>query len=333
MVSIIVRGNRLYLRATLPLKNDGSGRKQQDISTGLKDDPQGRKIAAARAKKLEADLALQKFKWSDWIDLPPEGTILIGKAIHQFEAYYWETRKRNAGREQNFKLDYGKYFDKLPPDEPLSAEALKKALLRFDPDSFYRARAHLAYGALARWANIELSSEWKFLKGKYQSPRDRTIPSDEEIEENIDRIGSAGWRWIYGILAAYGLRPHEIFHISLERFPALLISANTKTGARLVYPLKPHWPTDWGLEEKHLPNFKFEGTNKVLGTKVSNGFKQQGIGFQPYALRDCYARRAAEMGIDSLVVSKWMGHSVSVHARHYACFIDEVSMLKIWKNL
>jgi len=66
LCSIRQKGKRFYLRATLPLKQ-GTGRKSQEIRTGAIASKEGLSIAQSKAKKLESDLSLSKFQWSDWL--------------------------------------------------------------------------------------------------------------------------------------------------------------------------------------------------------------------------------------------------------------------------
>ena len=66
LCSIRQKGKRFYLRATLPLKQ-GTGRKSQEIRTGAIANKKGLSIAQSKAKKLESDLSLSKFQWSDWL--------------------------------------------------------------------------------------------------------------------------------------------------------------------------------------------------------------------------------------------------------------------------
>ena len=330
-VRIVARGNKLYLRATLPHKRTDRLTQQYYLSTKLDNTPDNLKIALLRAQKLEADLNLEKFQWSDWADILPNNALRVRDALEGFRQWYWETRKSSVAREKDYINLYQRFFAYLPPEEALTAEVLRSTLVAFEPDSYYRMRAYGAYGALARWASIELPLDWKFLKGKYQSKRDRLIPADPFLENLRDSITTPSWRWVFGILAAYGLRPHEIFHLDLSPFPAIKVAEETKTGARVVYPLHGRWVEQWELDKMALPNISLEGkTNKELGTKISQEFRDRKLGIVPYALRDAYAIRAARLGIDSLMASKWMGHSVAVHSDHYLTYIDEEAMAKIW---
>jgi len=330
---IIVRGNKLYIRATLPHKRNTKVNWQQDISTKLSNNTEGIKIALLRAQKIESDLNLDKFQWSDWIDCLPENQISVEDALQAFEQWYWETRKRTTAREKDYKNLYQRFFDYLPQREALTGELLRSTLVAFEPDSYYRMRAYGAFGSLARWGKIELPQDWRFLKGKYQPKRDRVIPDDSQIESIRESITNPAWRWIFGMLAAYGLRPHELFSLDLSKFPVVRVMEATKTGARLIYPIHKRWAEEWKLEDRVFPEIITEGkTNKELGTKISQGFRDRKLGIVPYALRDAYAIRGAKLGVDSLMMSKWMGHSVDVHAKHYLSYIDEVAMSRIWEQ-
>jgi integrase len=334
-VKIQVRGDRLSLVATLPAK-DGSGkRKQQRIATGLPNTKDGLRTAKARAQRLESDLNLERFKWSDWADLPDNGGILVKDGIARFEKWYWETRAKTVGREEAFRENYLKFLKKLPENKAITPELLREALVEYQADSFYRQRAHLALGFFARYLKIPLPDDWKALKGKYKPKSDRYIPDDADIEKIWQAIANPGWRWVFGMLATYGLRPHELFHLDLTKMPVIRVLENTKSGARLVYPVPSRWVQHFDLANRSFPNFEIVGelSNTSLGNKISVGFKQRNLGVVPYGLRDAYAVRCAVLGVDSTIAAKWMGHAIDVHVRHYQKYIDEIAMAKIWERL
>lgn len=332
-VKIRVKGEKLYLRATVPAK-DGVGRKQYDIATGLANNQDGLRVAKARAQRLEADLNLQKFQWSDWITIAdPKTGITVKEAVTRFEAWYWEIRGKTLGREQAYRDGYQRYFDLLPESSSIDGKLLREYLVKFPADSDKRRRAHLAFGAIARFLKIELPSDWKYLKGKYQPASDRYIPSDQEIEEIWQSIANPGWRWVFGILAAYGLRPHEVFFLDLSELPVIRVNKNTKTGERLVYPVPGHWVKVFELSELEFPNIITAGkSNQDLGEKISQAFRARRLPVVPYGLRDAYAVRCAVNGIDSSIAAKWMGHDISIHCKHYQKYIDKVAMQKIWEQ-
>ncbi len=80
-VTIIKRGNKLSLRATLPPKpGDGIKPKRYTISTGLFANATGLKLALAKAQKLESDLIYERFSWG-----VEKGKITVAEAITEFE--------------------------------------------------------------------------------------------------------------------------------------------------------------------------------------------------------------------------------------------------------
>jgi hypothetical protein len=167
-IKICRRGNRLYVRGTLPPKpGDGNKPKQYKMATGLPATQEGVKLAKAKAQKLEAELIYERWDWSK-IDkttpLQPENT--VEKLVTEFENYYWQTRQKTVNREKNYKDDYLQPFLYLPQDEPISGDLLKKALLTLQPDSRQRLRFAIAYGALAKFAGISI--DLSQLKGNYQ---------------------------------------------------------------------------------------------------------------------------------------------------------------------
>jgi hypothetical protein len=194
-------------------------------------------------------------------------------------------------------------------------------------------RAYVAFGALAKFAKIDLPDDWAKLRGEYKPSGDRVVPSDIEISKIREKILDPQWRWVFGILAAYGLRPHELFYLDFSKMPILIVQAGTKTGHRLVYPMPGRWVEEWDLAETHPLEKPEEKANKYIGQRIAKKFHSLELGIVPYGLRDAYAIRAAVLGIDSAIASKWMGHSLEVHYRSYLRFIDQIAHDKIWEKL
>jgi len=66
--SVTMKAGRdvLYLRASLPSKKDPSRSAQQEISTGMKEASADRSEVRDLAFKLDEDISLGAFSWSDW---------------------------------------------------------------------------------------------------------------------------------------------------------------------------------------------------------------------------------------------------------------------------
>ncbi|MBD2109270.1 hypothetical protein [Nodosilinea sp. FACHB-13] len=48
------------------------------------------------------------------------------------------------------------------------------------------------------------------------------VPSDGEIETIWAAIANPGWKWVYGLMATYGLCPHEVLGLPTPK--ALLLT-------------------------------------------------------------------------------------------------------------
>lgn len=335
-VKLRVKGNKLYLRATLPPKpGDGRKSKRYELSTGIPYNAKGIEYALAKAKELEADLILERFSWYKYLK---EGATLasIEDWVRRFEINYWQTHDRTINREDNYRSDWTRPFTFLPPDEPLTEEVLRRVLLRFASDSRDRRRCYVAFNALANFA--ELEANLKDLRGNYKPKIQREIFTDGQIESIRNSIKNPAWQWVFGICACYGLRPHEVFRLNCERLtdspPILSVEQDTKTGLRSVFPLPGEWVEKWQLWAVKMPNVRVEGrSNTALGSRVSQEFYELNLGLTPYHLRTAYAVRACRLRIPDSVASQWMGHDITVHYRSYQRHIDEIGHQIIWESL
>lgn len=331
-ISVRQKGDRLYLRGTFPPKPGEPEWKQRDISLGIYANPSGYKRAEIEAKKAGAQLADKAFNWLDWIDSPKEELETISAWIKHYEDEYFNRRSRNPKSETTWKTDYRQPFAQLPLDAPLTAEILRQLIIESEPDTRNRQRRCMAYGALARFAGIELDA--KSLRGKY-SPRQvnpRELPSDKKIAEWRDRINkeNEAWGWAFGIMATYGLRNHELFHIDLERLrnsPVLsLIDDNNgggKTGGRRVWAIYPEWYDKWHLWDVDLLPKVTGKSNAALGGRVTTAFARYDF-HKPYNLRHAWAVRSIDFLPVELAAAQ-MGHSLEVHSKIYHHWIsDEV---------
>ena len=328
-IKIMQRGKRLSLRGTLPPKpGDGTKPKQYTISPRLPATPEGLKLAIVQAQKIEADLIYDRFSWKvDTEDL------IVEQAIVEFEKDYWATREKTLNRANNYKYDYLNHFLYLPQDELLSTELLKKALLTTEPDSRKRRGMTIAYNALLKHFNIE--SDLNKYKGNYQPKIKRQIPALNDIDRYYAEIKLPQWRWVFGIIACYGIRPHEIFHLDLSMMqeypPALMVSEGTKTGSRLIYPLPDEKRIEsWKLYDPILPKIKTEGkSNMELGRKIGQKFNEYKIP-SPYHFRDAYAILGEVLNYNPALMAQWMGHSLDTHYKRYLSHISKREFNSAW---
>lgn len=325
-VVIEMQGMRLHLRATLPPRPDSTKQQpyQQRISLsnqGIRANPLGIKEAEAEARKVGALLARREFDWSPYLKCDQEPNLTVDDWINQFEADYFANRSRTPQSETTWRDDYLKTFKKLPKNAALSVEVLKETILNTTPDTRTRKRTVRVLTALAKFAALDIN--FKNLTGTYSptkvNPRD--LPDDRAIATAFNQIPAGSWRWAYGVLATYGLRNHELFHLDFSKFPVLFVQGG-KTGQRWVYPLYPEWALEWELDQVNLPQCSGK-TNSDLGNRVTHAFKRLDVPFQPYDLRHAWAVRALEFGLDISLAAAQMGHSVKVHTDIYHHWISE----------
>jgi integrase len=323
-VSIQQIGNRLYLQATLPPKPDSLKTKphQQKISLGVFANGAGLQYAQKEARKLGDAIAFKLFNWKDYLIQPEEQMITVGILIKDFEKDYFNRRPRNSQSEYTFEKDYLNIFKKLDQTKELNKEDILEVIFSFAPDSRSRKRSVMAFMALVKFANFDFDIG-KY-KGEYnnQKTAPRDLPSDKEIHELFFSIKNPQWQWAYGILATFGLRPHEIFLVYPDSKLPILEVDKGKTKERKVWALHPEWVSEFDLQNFKIPNCSAKN-NAELGHRVSVQFRRYNIPFKPYDLRHKWAVRAIEFGLDVSLASQQMGHSVKVHCEVYQRWIGE----------
>ena len=184
---------------------------------------------------------------------------------------------------------------------------------------------------MAKFAGLDI--DLKKYKGHYSKAKlsPRNLPSDELIIETFYSIKNPQWQWLFGMMATYGLRPHEVFNIDLNSDFPIVDILDGKTGARRVWALPPQWVKDFDLTNIKMPNCS--GSNRDLGDRVGTFFRRNKIPFKPYDLRHKWAIRAIELGLDVSLASKQMGHSVQVHCEVYQRWLDDSVHQKAYDNL
>lgn len=172
------------------------------------------------------------------------------------------------------------YFCLLPADRPATAEDVRRFALHTseslkahleDPSEPLQPMATHKQGfrqkrevvSLLRRAGFgaiapeELSSELKGMVNRKKQAlvaagqSRRRIPTTEAIEEWLDQVMAEDplWGWVFAMVATYGLRPHEVWHIgSLPDEHGLITVGEaahhikvTKTGFRAAVPLPASW--------------------------------------------------------------------------------------------
>ena len=329
-VTIIIKGNRLYLRATLPPRpmSNKSFPHQQEIALGVYATVDGLSMAEKEARKVGFRLESGEFSWKPYLRHRLTGTLpykTVGDWVGALKMDYFMRRAKTPQSLTTWETNYNEVFKRLPGDQPLTELILKKAIAATPPDTRTRQKTCLALDKLAKIASVDFDA--KRFAGNYSPTKvsPRSLPSDLVIVEWYYRLSNPAWRWAYGMLATYGLRPHELFYLDLEEFSqggGVLRVLAGKTGARRVWPLHPEWVEEFSLSEVKLPACHGK-TNRDLGNRVTRYFRRQEMPFRPYDLRHCWAIRSMQYGLEIGLAAQQMGHSATIHSQTYHAWLAD----------
>jgi integrase len=333
------RGSKLNLRGTLPPK-PGSNRlkaHQQRLSLGLPATAAGLKEAEQRVKVITAQLIQNSFDWrnylegSGWGRLDASG---LAQQIEAFERHYLEnaaqSRQGNSAK-TTWSSAYAPYLRKLEAilqaqGKLTVVEAIYATVRATEANSRSRQLCCTALGAFARWLNLDLPVSLKDFWGSYGNSRARQLPTDALILETWERIPNPAWRFVYGVMAVYGLRNHEVFFCNYDNLrlgqldSTVQVLATSKTGSHEVWPFLPEWINQFELRQGNLPPVGTDLTHTTLqrvGQRVTAQFRRYDLPFSPYDLRHAWAVRTILLGLPDTVAAKMMGHSVAIHTRTY----------------
>ncbi len=336
------RGDRLSLRGTLPPRPGSAKqrRHQQRIPLGLPATKPGLKQIEQEAKIIAARLIEHRFDWSDYLapsQTPePEGASLEER-IAQFQAAMMAQAGPDTAALASCKTTWAKayapYLNKLAaqvaqsPSQSL-AEAIVAVLEGYPPHSRSRQVGYTALKAFAAYQQIDLPTDLDSLWGRYggRQAQRRHLPSDQDIVAWYDRIANPGWRYVYGLMATYGLRNHEVFFCDRTLLTSgdlearITVLETTKTGLHDVWPFYPAWVEQFNLRQTILPAINTDlkqTTLQRIGQQVTTQFRRYQVPFSPYDLRHAWAVRTIHFGLPDTVAARMMGHSVAIHTRTY----------------
>lgn len=243
-------------------------------------------------------LACKEFDWSLYLK-PQEDEdeesdrVTVADWLDRYQAHFFATRGQTPETEAVWKKDYyGFVFKHLSPTAELTSDLLIHAAQRPKANTRSRQYTGLLLQQLAKFAELEV--DLNAYAGNY-SPnkiRPREIPDDEKISTVREQFKNPAWRWVYEMMACYGLRNHEVFFTEVMTEPPYIVTITEgKTGRREIRPLYLEWAERWCVWDPLVP--EVNGTHRALGDRVIKAFKRQGVPFTPYSLRHAYAIRAS----------------------------------------
>ncbi len=338
-IQIERRGEKLNLRATFPPKPGSDQRRssQQRLSLGLPATKPGLKQIEQEAKVIAAQLIQKSFSWHDYLAASGGkrlSQLELAEQIQAFERSFFGSAHRltnPAATKTTWNSAYAPYLRKLEATQAANRslslpECLYKTVNAIDINSRSRQLCCTALAAFAEFLKLELPTALKTLAGGYgkQQLQTRELPSDAAILAAWQQIPNPAWQFVYGIMATYGLRNHEVFFCDygplVNGDTRIDILADTKTGSHEVWAFYPEWIETFGLREVNLPAIGTDlkhTTLQRIGQRVTAQFRRYGVPFSPYDLRHAWAVRTIHVGLPDTVAAKMMGHSVAVHTRTY----------------
>ncbi|MBX9253257.1 site-specific integrase [Desmonostoc muscorum CCALA 125] len=355
-VTIRESNGSLQLRATLPIKpgdkdKNGTGRKQYNLSLNIPANLDGLKTAEEEAYELGKLIARHTFEWKDKYlgnEAIRKDFQTIGELLEKFEEEYFKTHKRTTKSEHTFFYYFSRTKRFTNPTDLATSENLISSIEKIDKEwAKYNATRAISAFCLTFKIEIDLSKY-----SKMPENNSRNIPTDAEIAEGINKfeeyLNNRGnqvnqnvqdswqlWRWAYGMLAVFGLRPRELFinpdidwWLSQENLDfTWKVHKDSKTGEREALPLHKQWIEEFDLRNpKYLEMLAVEISKKdntnyaeitALTQRISWWFRKIGLDFKPYDLRHAWAIRAHILGIPIKAAADNLGHSVQVHTQTY----------------
>jgi integrase len=151
------------------------------------------------------------------------------------------------------------------------------------------------------------------------------LPSDEEIVMTYYGQDDPGWRWVYGMIATFGLRSHEVFYLDIRNLVdggSMVHVLEGKTGKRMVWACYPEWIEQFKLRDRILPPITGK-SHEDYTQRVCKFFGRCPGNFTALDLRHCWAVRTLLCGLPVEVAAKQMGHSVAVHEKTYHRWITQ----------
>lgn len=319
MASITAQRGRLYLLAKVPRRDGAPGLTQSRIALRLDDTAVNRRMAAKQLQTLERQLEQGTFDWSYWQDEQERG-ITWRQAItklHRARVVLGRTS------ETTWEINYMGRLRQLNPTSACTTSSMATALERYDRGScsykelFYLLR-HLSRLVAVPFPEVQLPT--------YRDAAPVAVPTDDQIVSWVEGAGPASW--YFGMMACYGLRPHEIEGAALIDRDYCQVQEQSKTGFRTVVPLPREWVERFRLRDRRLRP-TLQGAAHARPDQVAKWLSKElaklGLPWRPYALRHAYAGRLWREGgsrLDIYTASRLMGHSPQQHGRTYRAHIQ-----------
>ena len=353
------RGGRLYIRGSLPSKENKNIQKVQRISLGINADNYGLEEAKKKLQLINLQLELNQFEWEDWITSSTQKSKktydFFIKKISEFEKNFFKGYRNdhlNSARKSTWNGSYKPYIKRMISTYQKNVNKdinsiFLNTLQSYKEGSRSRKQCGTSLNVFAEFLELSLPSEWKSLSRGYgiKKASFRNLPDDNLIEELWKNIPNKSWQYVFGLMATYGLRNHEVFFCDLSSLKnngdkILRILPTTKTGEHQVWPFHPKWVelfelSSLGNDPNLLPKINRDlrkTTLQNIGKRITDQFNRYSINIRPYDLRHAWAVRTIFYDLPDTVAARMMGHSVSLHTQTYHHWITKRDQQKAVNN-
>lgn len=325
MAKIRVQRGRLYINGMFPKKSGEPGTEQTSITLQLNDTPAGRKAADKWLKKIERELRNGSFNWDDY-----RRTKKGGDSKTWLEAIRTLRRKKvELGKvtPSTWEVNYWGTLKLMPLQSVVTTAGIAEELGRYKRDQYTYKKLYGLLRHIATIAKVEFPEAP--VPTYSQNSTSTEVPSDDEIVEWVLGSGAA-YQWCFGMMATYGLRPHECDECRLVDHNGILLAQvdnETKTGYRTVIPQEKAWVQLFNLQHRvPRPDSQRQEERKDATSVWLNARRlKQKIQWKPYSLRHAYAGRLWRNGGSELSIfdaAQLMGHSTQIHIKTYRAWID-----------
>lgn len=331
-VRVRQKGSYLYLRATLPPK-PGTGHikpQQYELSLSIPATDDGLTRIEIEAQKLGGLIAMDRFDWSLYMKESAPTYQTVGVLVEQFRKHYLAT---NDISESTWHQHYDGVYRRMPHDAELTPALILSVVLQTEANTRNRKETCRKLQKLANFAKVTV--DLKPYEGGYGAAavKPREIPEDEVIVEWRDRIPNDSWQWVFGMLATFGLRPHEAFFVSEFIDPHTIRVSEGKTGPRITQAFRPEWAELWNLQDIKKPPCTWRRYND-LGMRCCRQFERYKVPFSPYSLRHAWCIRGTVIYQMPLpVMAALAGHDPSVHLATYNRWISEKQHREVYRQV
>jgi len=322
MATISAYRGKLYLLGRFPAKDGSDQLKQTRIATGLEDTPANRRVAEKQLKKLERELKAGTFDWGDWSVNGRIGGPTWRDAI---DALYKKKVVLGRTKESTWEVNYMGRLKRLNPGSEVSSTSIREAIEFYERETYsyklmYYLMKDIAMLLGVRFPEVGLPTYTQ------ENTALKKVPNDDEIIEWVLSAGPAH-QWCFGMMATYGLRPHEVPLCTQIEDGYVQVPQNTKTGFRTVVPLYRDWIETFDLANRVQPPEAVltSGRPDACAVWLNTRRVAMKLPWTPYALRHAYAGRLWRSGgaqLDPFTAARLMGHSLKEHIKTYRAFVD-----------